>query len=255
LIDNKYYDLTENDKEQLILAAKLHDIGKMSVPLSIINKSSRLEGKLCLMRERWKVIELDLENKYLKNIYTKEEYEDKLNEFKSACAFIELIDKIGFIDNEKQDMISEIIKLEYPTQFGVLKIVEQEEESDVRIVKGTLTKEERLKIENHVSDTANILEKIVFGEVYNQVQYIACAHHEYINGSGYPNHLANFELSILVRILTIMDVYEALTATDRPYKKPMPKEKAYSILKEMVKEGKLDHDLVVHLGKFEGLEE
>ena len=52
-----------------------------------------------------------------------------------------------------------------------------------------------------------------------------------------------------------MDVYEALTATDRPYKKPMPKEKAYSILKEMVKEGKLDHDLVVHLGKFEGLEE
>ena len=159
------------------------------------------------------------------------------------------------IDPEKQKKIDEIIKLEYNTAFGVLKIVEETEENDVHIIKGTLTKEERLEIEKHVEYTKLILKEIEFGKKYKNVEYIAGAHHEYIDGSGYPLHIKDVDISKLVRILTIMDVYESLTATDRPYKKPMPKERAYSILKAMVEEGKLDEELVAYFGEFIKMED
>jgi len=250
LIENNYYNLSKNDKEQLVMAAMLHDVGKMIVPLNVLNKSTRLEGKLELMKSRWNIIQLDLENKYLKKIYTEEEYLEKLNEFKSACEFVELINTLGFVDNDKQNKITEILKLEYDTSFGKLKIIESSEENDVRIVKGTLTKEERLEIEKHAEYTKNILKEIDFGKKYNNVEYIAGAHHEYIDGSGYPEKKDGDELSILVRILTIMDVFESLTSTDRPYKKSIPKDRAYHILEEMVVEGKLDEQLVGYLGSF-----
>ena len=99
-----------------------------------------------------------------------------------------------------------------------------------------------------------ILEKIDFGKKYDNVRYIAGAHHEYLDGSGYPDRINSSKLSILVRILTIMDVYESLTSSDRPYKKPLPKHIAYKILCEMVNEGKLDKDLVGLVGKFLNLE-
>lgn len=250
LTDNNYYEISKNDKEQLVMAAMLHDVGKMIVPLNVLNKSSRLEGKIEQMRLRWNVIRLDIENKYLKNIYSVDEFNKKINELNEACEFIEMINKIGYVDELKQNRIKEIINLEYETEFGILKIVEKEEENDVLIVKGTLTALERNEIEKHALYTKYILKEIQFGKKYNNVEFIAGAHHEYIDGSGYPNHMHNEELSLLVRILTIMDVYESLTSTDRPYKKPMPKERAYSILEEMVKEGKLDSTLVCYMKKF-----
>ena len=191
-----------------------------------------------------------VKNKYLKNIYSVDEFNKKINELNEACEFIEMINKIGYVDELKQNRIKEIINLEYETEFGILKIVEKEEENDVLIVKGTLTALERNEIEKHAIYTKHILKEIQFGKKYNNVEFIAGAHHEYIDGSGYPNHMHNEELSLLVRILTIMDVYESLTSTDRPYKKPMPKERAYSILEEMVKEGKLDSTLVCYMKKF-----
>jgi HD-GYP domain-containing protein (c-di-GMP phosphodiesterase class II) len=255
LIANNVYEISKNDKEQLVMGAMLHDIGKMIVPLSIMNKSSRLESKIELMRVRWNLIRLDLENKYLKNVYDLEKYNEKLNEFDKACEFIELINTIGFMDLEKQNHAKDIIKLEYDTSFGKLKVVENDEEEDVLIIKGTLTSDERHEIEKHALYTKLILDRIDFGKKYNNVLYIAGAHHEYLDGSGYPNKYDSSKLSILVRILTIMDVFESLTSVDRPYKKPMPKDRAYRILCEMVKEGKLDENLVKYLGKFIGVEE
>lgn len=254
LIENKYYNLTNNEKEQLVMGAMLHDIGKMIVPLNVMNKSSRLESKIDLMKVRWKLIESDLENKYLKNIYDINTYNEKLDELKNACEFIESINNIGFMDSDKVAKVKEIISLEYETQFGKLKVVEESEENDVLIIKGTLTKDERLEIEKHAEYTKVILEKIDFGKKYDNVRYIAGAHHEYLDGSGYPDGINSSKLSILVRILTIMDVFESLTSSDRPYKKPLPKHIAYKILCEMVNEGKLDKDLVGLVGKFLNME-
>ena len=164
LIENNLYNLTENDKEQLVMAAMLHDVGKMIVPLSVMNKSTRLDGKLELMKSRWNIIRLDLENKYLKKDITFEDYNSKLEEFNSACEFIEMIDTVPFLDTNKLDIIHEIIKLEYKTTYGTLKVVEANEEQDVLIVKGTLTSDERKEIEKHAVYTKEILKEIEFGK-------------------------------------------------------------------------------------------
>ena len=117
-----------------------------------------------------------------------------------------------------------------------------------------MTSEERLEIEKHVVYTNEILKEIKFGSKYNKVLEIASNHHEYLDGSGYPNKLDAKKLDILNRIITIMDVYESLTSTDRPYKKPIPKDKALNILSEMVNEGKLDKELVEEFKKMQNRE-
>ena len=99
-------------------------------------------------------------------------------------------------------------------------------------------------MEDHVVLTEKILNKVHFNERYSDVLRIASDHHEFMDGSGYPKHLTAEDLMLETRILTVADVYDALTATDRPYKKPMSKEQALGILKEMSEEGKVDPLLV-----------
>ena len=83
-----------------------------------------------------------------------------------------------------------------------------------------------------------------FKGIYEEVPFWAGAHHEFINGTGYPRHLKADELPNEVRLLTIIDVYDALTAEDRPYKPPMPSEKAFSILKSMRDDGQIDGNIL-----------
>ena len=99
-------------------------------------------------------------------------------------------------------------------------------------------------MENHASVTARILEHVSFPKMYAQVPEWAASHHEYLNGKGYPSHLTAEDIPREVRLLTILDVFDALTAQDRPYKPPMPAEKALGILHSMVEEGSLDGDVL-----------
>ena len=92
--------------------------------------------------------------------------------------------------------------------------------------------------------TDRILSKISFQDDFKLVPKFAIAHHEYLDGSGYPKGLKAPDLPLEVRIITIADIYDSLTADDRPYKKAVPKEKALSILAAMAEEGKLDKELV-----------
>ena len=110
--------------------------------------------------------------------------------------------------------------------------------------KGTLTADERHKVEEHVSYTARMLERMNFRGIYEQVPFWAGSHHEFINGTGYPNHLKGSEVPRETRLLTIIDIYDALTAEDRPYKPPMPSEKAFAILEDMAKEGRVDSKIL-----------
>ncbi len=112
------------------------------------------------------------------------------------------------------------------------------------IRKGTLSPEERKVMENHVVVTDKLLAQIKFPAELSHVRPWAAAHHELLNGSGYPNHLTEEAIPTEVRILTILDIFDALVADDRPYKPGMPVEKALSILESMAnREGKLDPDL------------
>ena len=99
-------------------------------------------------------------------------------------------------------------------------------------------------MEGHATMTKDILAQVYFTDTYKNALLYASEHHEYLDGSGYPNHLQGEALSTETRILTAVDIYDALTCTDRPYKKPMPRAKAISILQSMVQEGKLDATVV-----------
>jgi HD-GYP domain-containing protein (c-di-GMP phosphodiesterase class II) len=99
-------------------------------------------------------------------------------------------------------------------------------------------------MESHVVLTRKMLERIRFSKEYSHVTRWASNHHELLNGSGYPQHLKGEQLSFQERLLTILDIFDALTASDRPYRKAIPREKAFDILRSMVDEGKLDGEVL-----------
>ncbi len=243
-----YFD--ENRMEQLQLAAALHDIGKMVVPLSVMNKATRLDYRLDKVKDRFLLLMAYYEIDALKGRITKEESEEKITYLKDGLEFIISANSAGFLPDESIQRINEIASCVYEKEDGAqIPYLTEEERVCLNIRKGTLTDEERAKMEDHVVMTAKILDKVHFNSQYKNVAKFAASHHELLNGSGYPKHLASEQLEIESRILAVVDVFDALTCTDRPYKAPMSKEKALSILQSMVEEGKLEKRLVTWLGE------
>jgi HD-GYP domain-containing protein (c-di-GMP phosphodiesterase class II) len=119
-------------------------------------------------------------------------------------------------------------------------------EEEIRLLsirKGSLNDKERREIESHVTHTYLFLSKIPWTTGLKEVPRIAYGHHEKLNGSGYPNNLGSEEIPIQTRMMTISDIYDALTASDRPYKKAVPTAKALDILASEVKSGQVDSEL------------
>jgi 3',5'-cyclic-nucleotide phosphodiesterase len=112
------------------------------------------------------------------------------------------------------------------------------------ISRGSLSDEERTRMEGHVSTTWRFLATIPWTPDLARVPEIAYAHHEKLDGSGYPRRLHSSQISIASRILTVCDIYDALTAADRPYKRAVPREAALRILEDEAKGGLLDRWLV-----------
>ena len=110
--------------------------------------------------------------------------------------------------------------------------------------RGTLTEAERKEIQRHVEYTKKLLGEMKFSGIYEAVPLWAGEHHELLDGSGYPEALTAERLPGEVRLLTILDIYDALTAEDRPYKPPMTPEKAFSVLESMRDEGKVDGEIL-----------
>ena len=243
----EYFD--ENRKDQLHLSAALHDIGKMIVPLSVMNKATRLDGGLVKIEERFKLLKAYYEIDFLKGKITKELFNEKMQYLNDSLAFITEIDNAGFMPDEKIARVEEIAANTYENEEGAkLSYLTEVEKECLSIRRGTLTQEEREIMESHVVMTHKILNKVYFSKHYSKVNFFASTHHEALNGSGYPNHLAAEDLEMESRILAVVDVFDALTCTDRPYKKPMPKERAFAILHDMAnREGKLEDRLVTWL--------
>jgi HD-GYP domain-containing protein (c-di-GMP phosphodiesterase class II) len=114
----------------------------------------------------------------------------------------------------------------------------------LKLPRGSLTAQERLEIESHVVHTYNFLENIPWGRKLGAIPTIAGSHHEKLDGTGYPRGLKGDEIRIESRMMTIADIFDALTASDRPYKKAVPLEKALDILGYEVKDGKCDKELL-----------
>ena len=137
----------------------------------------------------------------------------------------------------------------YRGKEGEQPFFTEEEKEDLLIRKGTLTDRERSIMESHVEKTERILSKVHFNQNYQYAMTWAIQHHECLDGSGYPRKLTGDVLATEARILAVADICDALLATDRPYKKPMPKEKAFTIMRDMAEHGKIDKKLVEYLEK------
>ncbi|HEY0251625.1 MAG TPA: HD domain-containing phosphohydrolase, partial [Kofleriaceae bacterium] len=126
------------------------------------------------------------------------------------------------------------------TEFPFLT---HDEATCLQIKRGSLTEQERLEINSHVVHTYNFLKEIPWSRTLRDVPEIAGSHHEKLDGTGYPRQLRGDAIPIPARMMAISDIYDALTASDRPYKKAMPAEKALDILSGDVKRGQLDAEL------------
>lgn len=243
--------------EQLKLAAGLHDIGKMIVPLSVMNKGTRLDEGLERVKARFEYISLLYERDMLRGDMTPEEYGEKRSELESALEAVCAADGAGFLQDELLLRIEQAAKLVYRGPDGrEIPYLTKEEAVCLKVRKGTLTADERKIMESHVEMTRTILEQVYFTEKYSKAPKFASEHHELLDGSGYPERMSADQLETETRILTVVDVFDALTCTDRPYKKPIPRDRAISILYSMVEEGKLDRYIVEMLeGALKGVSE
>ena len=239
----EYFD--EDRLERLQLAALLHDIGKMIVPRSVMNRATRMDKDMATLEDRFALLQCYYEIDFLKGKITEEEYQEKEALLKDIVEFVHRIDNVGFLQQEDFDRVQEIATMFYEKEDGErIPYFTERERVCLSVRKGTLTDEDRKIMEGHVSMTAKILSKVHFNKNYADVPRWAAEHHEYLDGSGYPNHISGEQLDLETRILAIADIYDALTATDRPYKPPMPKAKACAILHSMASEGKLEERLV-----------
>lgn len=247
--ETEYFD--KDRKEQLLMGALLHDIGKMIVPTKVMNKATRLGDNYGSVINKLEYYRAKYEIMYLKGLISKEEFDEKDNRVNKSISVVEKVDSVGFLDDELAGELEEILTYTYQdlTQENSEEIsyFTDEEKDCLRVKKGTLTAKEREIMESHVVMTERILSKVNFHSFYKDAPIFASQHHECLNGKGYPKKLTGDDLPLESRILAVADICDALLATDRPYKKPMPKEKAFFILEDMANCGNIDGKIVGYL--------
>lgn len=233
-------------KEELLMSVWLHDIGKLVTPLEVMNKMHRLlPEQYQNFRHRMEIIRLSGEIEKLKGHISIEEEQELYCQIEHAQNFVEQINQAGFLSEQQQEELKQLSRQTYLDKNGRQQPwLLPEEYQMLSIPKGTLSQKEREIMEEHVVITDKLLSQIHFSDEFSHVREWAASHHELLNGSGYPKKLAGEEIPTEVRIITILDIFDALVADDRPYKPGMPIEKALSILTAMAqKEDKLDMEL------------
>ena len=253
---------TEDELEELRVAAWMHDVGKITTPEYVVDKRTKLEtiyDGIELVNARFGMIEKIIETYYLEdkiklmekgNVDQKKlkELDDKfkkeLKEIEDDMEFIAACNTPReFMDDGKLERMKKIARKKYKLKGKAFSYLTDEEVAYLSIRKGNLTDEERKTIENHALLTKKMLEQLPFPKKLARVPEYASAHHEKLDGSGYPSGLTADELSLQARIMAVADVFEALTARDRPYKKPMKLSQAVKILGFMKKDQHIDPDI------------
>ena len=232
-------------RRSFLMSVWLHDVGKLVVPLEVMDKQSRLGAALGEVEERFTRMGLLDRIAALEGRIRPEELEKNNAERAETLAFIRRINTAGFLPDADLQAVDALEERRFTDETGAcVPWLTAEELHCLRVRKGTLTAEERSIMESHVVVTARILSQVHFPKSYSRVPQWAAAHHELLNGKGYPEHKTAPDIPREVRLLTVLDVFEALTARDRPYKPPMPTEKALSILDSMVREGGVDGEVL-----------
>ncbi|MBI5971461.1 MAG: HD domain-containing protein [Deltaproteobacteria bacterium] len=254
---------TPEELNELRMAGWLHDIGKITTPEWVVNKGTKLEkiiDRIELVKTRFahisglkriaalskKVALLSSKNSSsaaeLESI--DKELEADIAQLRDDLEFIEKSNRPGeFMEDDKLARLYKIAGQTFVEDNVERPYLEKDELKNLSIRKGSITEEERLIMQDHVSVTAKMLREIPFIKKLKNAPKYASEHHECMNGKGYPKGLKAEELDIRSRILALVDFCEALTAKDRPYKKAMPLEVAFKIMGSAANDGHLDKEL------------
>jgi HD-GYP domain-containing protein (c-di-GMP phosphodiesterase class II) len=226
---------------ELRYAAMLHDIGKISVKEDILQKEKKLfPWELELIQMRFKLMRSSLKHQ-LHGQKHQLELARKLKDLEKALQLILTANEPSVLPQEVSKTIVELTKLEVELDdHEVCCALTHHEQQRLCIPRGSLSQVERIEIEKHVSFTYEILRLVPWSRGLENVPHIAHRHHEKLDGSGYPVKVRGPEIPIQSRMITICDIYDALTAKDRPYKAAVPIDRALMILEDEVKQGKLD---------------
>lgn len=253
----KKIKINENEMRELRYASLLHDFGKVGVRESVLVKAKKLpEGGFESIRQRIRFTQERLKRRALEQIlnngllHKKEvilaevQLElDKLDDFLKA---IQQANQPTILPDGSFEYLQTIASYPFDSDDDTMPqfLLTEQEHRALSIRKGSLTEEERLEIESHATHTANFLKLIPWTPELARIPDIAGAHHEKLNGKGYPDGKTDLEIPLGAKLMTICDIFDALTASDRPYKKAMPLEGAIKILGFEAKDGHLDQDLV-----------
>ena len=246
--------LEEKDIYELEVAAWLHDCGKLITPVHVVDKATKLEAihdRFELVKTRFEVIRRDLEIARLRGgvnsgeiaVDAREEWAQQWRpdlEFLAACN-----PGNEYLAPEAQQRISAIAEqyFWFDQQGEQCPVLTADETMNLQVARGTLNDAEREIINRHIVSTINMLGRLPFPKQLARVPEIAGGHHERCDGKGYPTGLTAEQLSVQTRILAIADIFEALTARDRPYKKGKTLSMALGIMQQMVRQGHIDGDL------------
>ena len=252
----KYKDFTMNEDEryELYIAAWLHDCGKVATPPHVVDKGTKLEtifDRIELIKTRMELLKRDAEIAFLKrqlNGHTYHEYDQEyLNTIKKIDENMKFLEEcnIGgeYMKPDLQERVKSIGAQNIFFDGKNQNFLSEEEINNLNIAKGTLLPEEREIINDHIAITIEMLEQLPYPKNLRNVPEFAGGHHEKMDGTGYPKGLKKEQMSTQAKIMAIADIYEALTAADRPYKDGKKLSQAMRIMGFMKNDYHIDEDL------------
>lgn len=256
----KDFVMSEEDRYELEIAAWLHDCGKITTPEYVVDKATKLEtihDRIKDVENRFEVLKRDAEIAMLKKKLTamekgeavdestlQQEYRDSVSQFGQELEFLHRCNAGSeFMSDSDKQRVHRIAARRWTFQDVELPLLTENEVDNLTIEKGTLTAEERKIINSHIDATINMLEALPFPKHLKRVPEYAGGHHEKMDGTGYPLGLTREEMPVQARIMAIADIFEALTARDRPYKEGKKLSEAIRILTQMKRNAHIDPDL------------
>jgi len=250
------FTLSDDDWYELRVAAWLHDCGKLSTPDSVLDKATKLHlmhDGIDTIHVRFAALRQQKMTAFYQAVLAEPaqqtalqtQLDTELAQLESDRQFIATANKGGeFMAPEAKVRVRHIAALQWLDADNQLQpMLTDEEIYNLCIERGTLTSEERSIINNHMAVTIDMLESLPFPKKLRRVPEYAGGHHEKMDGTGFPRGLKREQMSLPARMMAIADIFEALTARDRPYKPPMKISMALGILKKMRNDNHIDPDL------------
>jgi HD-GYP domain-containing protein (c-di-GMP phosphodiesterase class II) len=251
---------SRDDLRELEYASLLHDFGKIGVREKVLVKAKKLYAeRLELVRARFDYVTRSDEARLLaRKVSLLEEgapreaveavdaeLQRRRTTLDEAWEAILKANEPTVLSSGDFERIEAIAKDTFVDARGRTRpLLDEEEVACLVVARGSLTQAEMEEIRSHVSHTFRFLSRIPWGKSLRRVAVIAGAHHEKLDGTGYPNRLLSAQIPLQSKIMSVADIYDALTASDRPYKKAVPIDRAIGILDAEVRDGHVDGDLV-----------